>query len=97
MVCLGWILFRSESFTLALGFLAGFGRWSAPTMVTPFLAGLIALGLGMHALPRRALEGAAAVLKYLPSPALGAMVGLAMLVVEAIRPEGIAPFIYYQF
>ena len=97
VVCLGWILFRAESFSLALQFLAGFARWSGPTVVTPFLAGMIVLGLLMHALPRRAVEGAAAALRYLPSPALGVAIGLFMLLVEAIRPEGIAPFIYYQF
>ena len=96
-VSLAWILFRAESFGLAMDYLAGFARWSGPTLLTPFLAGLIALGLAMHFLPRRALEGVAGGLKYLPSPALGLAVGLAMLAVEAIRPAGIAPFIYYQF
>ncbi len=98
VVCLGWILFRAESFGLAMDFLAGLGRWDMPvTVATPFLTGLIVLGLGMHFLPPRLTEGTASVLKYLPSPALAAFVGLAMLAIEAIRPEGIAPFIYYQF
>ena len=98
VVCLGWILFRSESFGLAMSFLEGFGRLGAPmTVATPFLVGLIAMGLAMHFLPPRLTEGTSSLLKYLPSPALGVAVGLLMLAIEAVRPEGIAPFIYYQF
>ena len=98
VVCLGWILFRADSFSTALTFLQGLGDWSAPpTMATPFLVGIIGLGLLMHFLPRRALEGVGSVFKFAPSPAFGVVVGLMMLAVEAVRPEGIAPFIYFQF
>lgn len=98
VVCLGWILFRSESFSQALSFLEGFQRIGTPVAVlTPFLAALIALGLLMHFLPARAIESATRAVKALPSPVLGVTVGLFILLVEAMRPEGIAPFIYYQF
>ena len=97
VVCLGWILFRSESFSLSLDFLAGFGRFTPAVVATPFLVGMTAIGLGMHFLPPRALERMGSVARYLPSPALGLAAGLAMLLVEAIRPEGIAPFIYFRF
>ncbi len=97
VVCLGWILFRSESFTLALSFIEGFGRLGPVSVATPFLVGMIGIGLAMHVLPARAVEELGSAAKYLPSPALGIAIGLLMLVVEAIRPEGIAPFIYFQF
>lgn len=97
IVCLGWILFRSESFTLALSFLQGFGRFTPATQATTFLVGLIVLGLGMHFLPSRAVERLGGLARYAPSPALGVAAGLLMLVVEAVRPQGIAPFIYFQF
>jgi D-alanyl-lipoteichoic acid acyltransferase DltB (MBOAT superfamily) len=98
IVCLSWILFRSEDFGHALAYLEGLTRWmQAPTELTPFLIGLIALGLGMHFLPPKTIEFSTAIGRRLPSPALGLAAGLAILVVEAMRPEGIAPFIYYQF
>jgi D-alanyl-lipoteichoic acid acyltransferase DltB (MBOAT superfamily) len=97
IVCLSWILFRAESFSLALDFLAGFGRWGPASVATPFFVSLIAIGLGMHFLPPRAGEAFAGMGKYLPSPALGAAAAALMLVIEAVRPEGIAPFIYFQF
>jgi len=98
VVTLSWILFRSDSFATALAFLQGLGRWGQPgTLVTPFMVVLIVGGLAMHALPSRAIERAASVLQRLPSPAAGVAIGLALLLVEAIRPAGVAPFIYFQF
>ncbi len=35
--------------------------------------------------------------RNLPSPVFAAGVAVALLIVDAMRPEGIAPFIYYQF
>jgi D-alanyl-lipoteichoic acid acyltransferase DltB (MBOAT superfamily) len=97
IVCLSWILFRSDSFGTALAMLQGLTRPAQITQLTPFLAGVIAIGLGIHFLPPRLLERFAATLRYLPSPALGLSVGVLMLIIEAIRPAGVAAFIYYQF
>jgi D-alanyl-lipoteichoic acid acyltransferase DltB (MBOAT superfamily) len=98
IVTLAWILFRSESFPLALDYLQGFARVEAPVaQLTPFLAVLILFGLALHALPGRAIERVSGLAARLPSPAMAATLAIAMLLVEAMRPEGIAPFIYYQF
>jgi alginate O-acetyltransferase complex protein AlgI len=98
VVCLSWILFRSESFDMALTFLQGLTDWSQPvTVLTPFLGIIIVLGLAMHFLPPRAMESSTQLFKGLPSPALGIGLGLLILAIDAMRPEGIAPFIYYQF
>jgi D-alanyl-lipoteichoic acid acyltransferase DltB (MBOAT superfamily) len=97
IVCLGWILFRSETFPMAMQVLAGLGRFEAATLVTPFLLTLIVGGLAMHWLPPRAVEGFATWLKPAPSLTMGVLVGAAILLVEAVRPDGVAPFIYFQF
>lgn len=97
IVCLGWILFRAESFELAMQMLQGLGRIGPVVMLTPLLLTLIAGGLAMHWLPPRAVEGMAERLKTAPSLTLGLLVGAAILLVEAVRPEGVAPFIYFQF
>ncbi|MGV9005227.1 MAG: MBOAT family O-acyltransferase [Brevundimonas sp.] len=98
IVCLGWILFRAESFDVAMQVLAGLGRWWQPAvMVTPMLLTLIVGGLAMHWLPPRAIEGMAERLKSAPSPTLAILLGVAFLLVEAVRPDGVAPFIYFQF
>lgn len=97
VVCLGWILFRAESFPLAMEMLAGLARPGPVEVLTPFLLTLIVGGLAMHWLPPRAVEGLAARLQAAPSLTLGVLVGLAIVLVEAVRPEGVAPFIYFQF
>jgi len=97
IVCLGWILFRAESFELAMQMLQGLGRIGPVTALTPLLLTLIIGGLAMHWLPPRAVEGMAERLKAAPSLTLGLLIGAAILLVEAVRPEGVAPFIYFQF
>ena len=97
IVCLGWILFRAESFELAMQMLEGLGRIGPVVMLTPLLLALIGGGLAMHWLPPRAIEGMAERLKTAPSITLGLLIGAAILLVEAVRPEGVAPFIYFQF
>jgi alginate O-acetyltransferase complex protein AlgI len=97
IVCLGWILFRAESFELAMQMLQGLGRIGPVTALTPLLLTLILGGLAMHWLPPRAVEGMAERLKAAPSLTLGLLIGAAILLVEAVRPEGVAPFIYFQF
>ena len=98
IVCLGWILFRAENFELAMQVLIGLGRWWQPmVMVTPMLLTLIVGGLAMHWLPPRAIEGMAGRLKTAPSLTLALLLGVAFLLVEAVRPDGVAPFIYFQF
>jgi alginate O-acetyltransferase complex protein AlgI len=98
VVVLGWILFRAENFQSAAVYLTSlFTHWQAPTLVTPLVVTLVIAGLAIHALPPRAGEGAAALLARLPSPAVALIFGGVVLVIEAIRPEGIAPFIYFAF
>ena len=97
IVCLGWILFRAESFELAMAMLQGLTRAGPVVMLTPLLLTLIVGGLAMHWLPPRAVEGMAERLRTAPSITLGLLVGAAILLVEAVRPEGVAPFIYFQF
>ena len=98
IVCLGWIFFRSQSFDEAIQFLSGLARWTPIELtVTPFFAALIVVGLAMHALPEHALDWMAARLARLNFLVAGAGLAAAMVVIEALRPQGVAPFIYYQF
>ena len=99
LVCLGWVFFRADSIDTALSLL---GRlvtgWSTPTdLVTPLVVLAIAVGLGAQFLPR----GPAEVLKDLlararPVP-LGIAFATALFVISTLGPQGVAPFIYFQF
>jgi alginate O-acetyltransferase complex protein AlgI len=97
IVCLGWILFRAESFEAAMSVLVGLGRISPATLLTPFLLTLIVGGLALHWLPPRAIEGLAERMAPAPSLTIGVLIALGLLLVEAVRPDGVAPFIYFQF
>jgi alginate O-acetyltransferase complex protein AlgI len=98
IVTLGWIFFRAESFDAAIAFLKGMaqGDWRN-TMTTPLLAGLMALGMAFHFTPPMLAQGIALRLRLLPAPLLGLLVAAAILLIDAMRFEGVAPFIYYQF
>ena len=97
IVCLGWILFRAESFDLAMQMLEGLTRLAPIMVLTPFLLALIVGGVAMHWLPPRAVEGLAVRVKEAPAITMGVLVGIMILLVEAVRTEGVAPFIYFQF
>lgn len=98
IVTLGWIFFRADSFDAAVAYLAGIGAgdW-ANGMTTPLLGGLILLGMAFHFTPPDLGQRIALRLRHLPAPLLGLLVGAAILVIDAMRFEGVAPFIYYQF
>ena len=98
IVCLGWIFFRSQTFDGAIEFLRGFGRPDMTALtVTPVGVALIVGGLALQALPPRMIETMGVRLGRLPAVAMGAALAAMMVGVEALRPEGVAPFIYYQF
>jgi D-alanyl-lipoteichoic acid acyltransferase DltB (MBOAT superfamily) len=98
VVCLGWIFFRAENLDAALAVVSGLLRWTpGQTIVEPFAVVLIALGLGLQFLPKGLLDRSALKLVRLPAPAYGFGVGAAILVLDALRPPGVPPFIYFQF
>ena len=98
IVTLGWIFFRADSFDAAIAYLGGIanGNWSNG-MTTPLLGGLIVIGMAFHFTPPLLAQGIALRLRTLPAPLLGLLVAVAIVVIDAMRFEGVAPFIYYQF
>ena len=99
VVVLGWIFFRAASFGDALAYLGGIvvPSTDGTTSVTPLALLLILFGLAIHALPRDALRGVAERLRTFSIPAAAAGLTLLMLVVDSMRYEGVAPFIYFRF
>ncbi|MGA0601696.1 MBOAT family O-acyltransferase [Caulobacter sp. KR2-114] len=108
IVCLAWIFFRADSFASAIAFLQGMTHWgaaagAAPAVagaaltVTPLAVALILIGLSTQALPPRLVETAGARLARMPAIGFALSLGVVMVMIEALRPAGVAPFIYYQF
>ncbi|MDF1685820.1 MAG: D-alanyl-lipoteichoic acid acyltransferase DltB (MBOAT superfamily) [Parvibaculaceae bacterium] len=97
-VCLAWIFFRAESIALAWDYIKGFANWTTPNeLVTPFLVTLIAVTLLFQFTPSRLGRWLAEGIKEFPSPMLGAILGFGIFFIWAIAPNGVAPFIYFQF
>ncbi len=97
-VCLTFILFRAETMEIAGAYFAGFLRVDQPAeFLTPFIAGLLIIGLALHFIPRGTGDFVARGFARLPMPVQGAAVGVAILAIDAWGPDGVAPFIYFQF
>lgn len=97
-VCLTWVFFRAPDLGRALDYLAGFARWDQPAMLaTPLILTLLAAMVVGQFLPADRVERAERVATRLPMAVQGALLGLAIVLIDAMGPEGVAPFIYFQF
>ena len=99
VVCFGWIFFRSDSFADAWDLIVRLvTAWGEPSpLVTGGVLAAIAVGIGSQYLPRRLPLVIMARFSRLTLPAQAAVLALALLVTHAMGPEGVAPFIYFQF
>ena len=98
IVLVGWIFFRAESFDAAMAFLEGIGTGGVVSdVLTPLACALILFGMAIHFAPVDLGQQLALRLRLLPAWALGLLTGGAILIVDMMRFEGVAPFIYYQF
>jgi len=98
-VCLAWIFFRAEDFAVARLFIAGLGSgWGEGLhQAGPFMLVLIAIGLAGQFTPDALFERLAAAFERTPAWGLGAAAGVVVAVINALGPEGVAPFIYFRF
>jgi alginate O-acetyltransferase complex protein AlgI len=99
VVCFAWIFFRSDSFGDAWDLIARlFSAWGEPSpLVTGGVVAAIAVGIGSQYLPRRLPLALMARFSRLPIPAQAFVLSLALLLTSVLGPEGVAPFIYFQF
>ena len=98
-VCFGWILFRAESLGAAGSVLARlFSAWSVePGRLTWVPAALIAAALAIQFWPRTATEPTIRAASHLPVLVTALAFSFWLVVLEQFGPEGVAPFIYFQF
>jgi D-alanyl-lipoteichoic acid acyltransferase DltB (MBOAT superfamily) len=98
-VCFAWIFFRSDSFGSAWEMIEGlFTGWgeSSP-LVTSGVLLAIAVGIGSQYLPARLPRVVMARFSRLPVLAQATVLALALMLTSVLGPEGVAPFIYFQF
>lgn len=98
LVTLAWIFFRAAEFGDATSFLAGIGSLRGGALaITPLTLGLIVLGLGLHFIPRNTIERSGMQVRHVSVAAAAGLFVVALVALEAMRPDGVAPFIYYSF
>ncbi|MEZ5668079.1 MAG: MBOAT family protein [Alphaproteobacteria bacterium] len=97
-VVLAFVFFRAESIDYAWQYLDALVGSVEPSMLaTPFVVGLVLVGLAFHFVPPNGVERTGAALSRLPAAAIGAVAAIALVAIGAMAPEGVAPFIYFQF
>lgn len=97
-VTLAWIFFRADQFSTAASYVSGILALRGGTLsATPLAVLLIVLGLSLNRLRPDAIERTGARLRTLPAYQVAALGALALVLLEAMAPEGVAPFIYYRF
>jgi alginate O-acetyltransferase complex protein AlgI len=97
-VCIGWVLFRAESFQLAMDIFTALTQTDVQWMLlTPFVFVMMVVGAVMQFVPPHTLRVTEAACARLPLAVQGLLFGIAILGIDALGVEGVAPCIYFQF
>jgi hypothetical protein len=97
-VCLAWVFFRADSFDTVMVYVSAAADLTpGVTQASVFTIGLIALGLAMQFVPADLTMRLGRRLLAWPDWALGVVGGTAVVAIDAMGPDGVAPFIYFQF
>jgi hypothetical protein len=97
-VTVGWVFFRAADLPTAVSYLTGLlTNWGIGTLVTPTVLLAVAVGMVGQFVPRRVGDAIEYRVSALPPAVIGVGVGLWLVVINLLGPQGVAPFIYFQF
>jgi D-alanyl-lipoteichoic acid acyltransferase DltB (MBOAT superfamily) len=92
------VFFRSPELDTATRYFAQMVSFSGEMQLfTPFLLLLTAGAVAVQFLPGDGLERMAERMRGLSAPVLGLILGIGLLAIDFIGPDGVAPFVYFQF
>jgi alginate O-acetyltransferase complex protein AlgI len=98
LICLGWIMFRSQGIGNFWTYLTRFTVAGAPTLWTFPVLLAIGLVIGLQLLPERPLEAFQYRIERLRPALVAVGLCIAVLVAGATVPsQGVPPFIYFRF
>ncbi len=98
IVVAAFVLFRAPDLATVGTMAAGLVDLEMPSEAWTWrLLAFVALGLGLHFLPADLRQRSEALLAPLHPALLGLVFGAALLGILLAAPEGVAPFIYFQF
>ncbi len=98
-VSVAWVFFRADSMSAAFAVLwrlvAGLG--SIGSAVTWRVVGLVVLGIGIQYVPRGLIERLEGGMARLGWAGQGAVLALALFLIDTLGPQGTAEFLYFKF
>jgi D-alanyl-lipoteichoic acid acyltransferase DltB (MBOAT superfamily) len=98
VVCFSWLLFRSPDLTVCGDMLRGLCRWDvAPTLWTVRAIVVLIVGFALQGLDGDRIRGVWRRYNALPVFWQGVLAAVVLTLILALGPEGVAPFIYFQF
>ena len=98
VVCLAWIFFRAPSVGDALSMLGGlFSFRFGVELVTSTLLLVILGAIGMQFLSKEVREAFQAKANGVSAPNQAVLFALGLVFIDWLGPDGVAPFIYFQF
>jgi alginate O-acetyltransferase complex protein AlgI len=98
VVCLGWLFFRADTIGTVWAMLTRLvDGWGPSPLVTPLALLAIAAGIGSQYLPDNWLERVRELFADRRPVVQGGILGLVLLGITTLGPQGVAPFIYYRF
>lgn len=97
-VCLTWVFFNAESFAVAWQYLAALGNTGISVKLTDgFIATILLIGMIGQFLPENLLDSIEQKANQLPLYAQATALAGVIVVIGAIGPGTMAPFIYFRF
>jgi alginate O-acetyltransferase complex protein AlgI len=99
IVCFAWVFFRADSFGRAWQILQRlFDAWGQPSpLVTTSVVVAIVFGIGVQYVRPSALSWIELRFGRLATVLQAACLAVCLLVIDALGPQGVAPFIYFRF
>ncbi|MGH2749362.1 MAG: MBOAT family O-acyltransferase [Actinomycetota bacterium] len=99
LVCLGWVFFRADSLASAFDMLARLATgWAQPAALVSLLLIVVIAGMiGLQWLPGRTAGRVQIAFSRMAPAIQGVVLALALFVITTLGPQGVAPFIYFQF
>jgi alginate O-acetyltransferase complex protein AlgI len=98
LVCLGWVFFRADSLTTAFQMLDRLvTAWGPAPLVTPMVLLVIAVMLAAQYVPREVPARLMDRFARIGPVVQGLVLAGVLYAIVVLGPQGVAPFIYFQF
>lgn len=98
VVCLAWLFFRADSVSAALSLLGRLAWAHGPApLLSPLVLTAVAGGVAVQYLPRDPWARLQAATSRLAPALQGVGLAAALVVIGALGPSGVPPFIYFRF